>query len=760
MLMCKRHGLVVLVTVVAILVTAPVVSAANISDVEADDYTINIENSQTATHDIQVTNSGENDTAAAVSITDTPSGVSVSHAGNENLVAGATTDVTLQISAGSNPESGTVSGDVNGESFSFDLTVAPQAGFADEPIDIGDVLVGTAATETVSIEELTNQGSLSGVNIEVISGDSDGDLAISGENTVTGSGGTVDVAVQADSGTPQYETLRWTLEIADDRSSSVTREVDVEARVIYPGYFGELDVDSDEFRFDQPRSGGSTLTKEIDLNIPNDGDTPLEVGSLSVSSSNPEVSVDVAGGTSEINERSTSEVELQITASRTLPEGEYDFSVTVTTPGVGGDDATLDDDFEIIHETSLTADDISIGDVAIGETTNRRAAIREELGYKRVDSVETTLESGPDRWLTLENAPDSVAAGSNEDASMTLEFDTSAEFGTTYEWVYSVDGEADSARITVTATPVPLDLGPIQSDLSGYDSSVADSTLTLINTMDSRLRSGKSSNEEISTVLTFGEATVLYIEAVNEADNHLENGSHDQAQSAIIRAAAAYNTMGLQADRLENEEVQQLGETAQADAESDLDRIITQQQTYYQDRLESGEMSLIEEATTQRQLARIALLQGDDERANELQDDAETAFNSYSESVATGEQSLQEAESTWEEMKQTQFVVVLGQPLLLNPAKYDKFVADAEAVDTAYQNATAAFENAGETTRAQEVTAGRESRAAALDIARVSLFGAVGVYALVAVWLTVRTSRRLFDYIRDARESVSGDFLV
>lgn len=758
--MCKRHAVAALITVAVILVAAPAVSAANISDVEADDYTINIESSQTDTHDIQVTNSGENDTAADVTITDAPSGVSVSHAGSETLVAGATTDVTLQISVGSNPESGTVSGSVNGESFSFDLTIAPQAGFSDEPIDIGDVLLGTQETETVSVAELTNEGSLRGVNIDVISGDSDGSLAISGENTVTGSGGTVDVTVRPDSGAEQYETLRWTLEIADDRSSSVTREVDVKAEVIYPGYFGELDIDSDEFRFDQPRSGGPTLTKEIDLNVPNDGNTPLEVGSVSVSSSNPDISVVASGRPAEINQRSTTEIDLRITAERTLPEGEYDFFVTVTTPGAGGDDATLDDSFEIIHETSLVGEDISIGDVAIGDTTTRKATIREELGYKSVDNVETTLESGPDRWLTLESAPNSVAAGDAEDASVNLEFDTSAEFGETYEWAYSVDGQRDSARVTVTATPVPLDLGPIQSDLSEYDSPVASSTLTLIDTMDSRLRSGKSSNEEISTVLTFGEATVLYIEAVNKADSHLQNGEHDQAQSAIIRAAAAYNTMGLQADRLENNEVRQLGDTARADAESDLDRVITQQQTHYQDRLESGDMSLIEEATTQRQLARIALLQGDEERADELQNNAETAFNSYSESVSKGEQSRQNAESTWIEMKQTQFVVVLGQPLLLNPAKYDKYVADAKAVDTAYQNAIAAFENAGENTRAQEITAERESRAAALEIARISLFGAVGVYALVAIWLTVGTSRRLFHYVRDAQESVSGDFLV
>jgi hypothetical protein len=260
--------------------------------------------------------------------------------------------------------------------------------------------------------------------------------------------------------------------------------------------------------------------------------------------------------------------------------------------------------------------------------------------------------------------------------------------------------------------------------------------------------------------LTFGEAVTLYSEAVEEADGHLENDEHTEAQSAIIRAAAAYNTMGLQADRLENDELRGLANTARSDAEGDLDRLIQEQQAYYEGRLESGEMSLIEEATTQRQLARIALLQGDEERANQLESDAEEAFNSYSDSVSTGEQAVQEAENTWSEMEDDQFVVVLGQPLLLNPANYDGFVAGTSSIDAAYQEAIGAFESAGETTRAEEVRAEYESRTAALGIARYSLFGAIGVYALVAIGLTVRTARRMFWYVRDTRESVSGDFLV
>ena len=760
--MSKRLSAALVAAVALGLLAAPAVGAANVSNVQASDYTMDVQtDGQTDTHEIQVTNSGENATNADVTITGEPSGVSVSGA-DTYLAPGSTTDVPLDITAGFDAESGTVSGNVNGEPFEFYLTVntPPLAGFEDEPLDLGDVLVGQGASGEVTVEEVSGDGSLNGVEIIEVNGDQDASLDFSGGSTVSGGSGTVDWEVTPNADAPQHEDLEWTVELSDSRYPDATREVDVEARVIYPGYFGELELGDDEFTFDEPRDEGNTLTRTIDLEIPNDGDTPIEVGSVSASSPNSGVSVTASSTPSEIDGQSTDDAELRVTADRDLPEGDYDISATVDTPGFDGDDASLDGSFEIVHETRLVAENADIGDVAIGEANGRTVTISEELGYNEVDNVETTLTDGPEEWLTLESAPSSVSAGGSGEASFSLEFDTSAELGESYQWEYAVDGDSDDATIAVTASPVPLDLEPIRNELSGYDTAVADSTLELVDTMDERLRSGESENQEISTVLTFGEAATLYSEAVEEADTHLENDEHTEAQSAIIRAAAAYNTMGLQADRLENDELRGLANTARSDAEGDLDRLIQDQRAYYEDRLESGEMSLIEEATTQRQLARIALLQGDEERANQLESDAEEAFNSYSDSVSTGEQAVQEAENTWSEMEDDQFVVVLGQPLLLNPANYDGFVAGTSSIDAAYQEAIGAFESAGETTRAEEVRAEYESRTAALGIARYSLFGAIGVYALVAIGLTVRTARRMFWYVRDTRESVSGDFLV
>lgn len=758
--MRKSLPAVLVVAVVVGLLIAPAAGAANVSNVQADDYTMDISSSSSDTHDIQVTNSGENGTDAEVTITNEPTGVQVTHSGNENLAPGETTDVTLDISAGSNPESGTVSGDVNGESFSFELTLVPQAGFADEPLDLGDVLVGESASGTATVEEVSGDGSLNGVDIDIVDSDPDASLSFSGEGSVSGTSGTVDWDLtNVDDDLDQYETLEWTVQISNGGDGPV-REVDVEARVIYPGYFGDLDLSDDEFVFDEPRSDGDTLTRTIDLEIPNDGDRPIEIGSVSASTAETGLSVDVSSTPNEIDGRSTAEAALVVTADRDLPEGDYDLSADVSEPGFSSDDASYDDGIEITHETRLVADDAAIGEVPIGEGSGQTVTVTEELGYNDVDDIETTLRDGPDDWLTLERSPSSVSAGESESASFDLEFDTTAEFGSDYQWTYDLDGDNDDTTITVTASPIPLDLDPIRDDLGSYDTPVTASTLELVNAMDDRIQSGESGDEEISVVLTFGEAATLYASAVEDADEQIDAGENDEAQSAIIRAAAAYNSMGLQANRLEDDELRGLADAAQADAESDLDRLIDTQEQYYEERLESGEMSLIEEATAQRQLARIAVLQGDEERAAALENDAEEAFERYSDSVSEGERSVQTADETWAEMESEQFVMVFGQPILLNPANYDAFIAGTASIDASYADAIAAFESAGETTRADEVAAEQESRTAALGIARYSLFGAVGVYAFVAIGLITRTARRMFWYVQDTRESITGDFLV
>ncbi|SDR44126.1 COG1470 family protein [Natronobacterium texcoconense] len=746
----SRRGLVVLAVLLAF--GLAIVPAAQATEVTSGPSDVDVVAGGDTETSLTVENTGDSEETVSIDITSTPDGVSVSpHQGSVTVAPGEEESVGLTVSAGTDAKTGSVDGAAGGDGFGFHVEVQPAAGFEEEPLDLGDVLVGDSESGEASIEQIGSEGSIGNVDVSVVSSDSDGTLEMSS------SGSSASWEVTADDDASQHETLSWTVEL--ETEDGVTRQTTAEARVIYPGYFGELAF-GDPMVFDEPKDQGE-ITKTIELAVPNDGDQPLEVSSVSASSSSWDIDVDVDDDDvpDEIEGQSTEVVDVEVTADTELSEGEYDFSASASSPDVDG--TSYDEDIEIVHGTELVVNGISFGDVPTGEYEEASTTLEEELGYNDVDGVEMTLVDGPDDWLTVRSGPSDLQAGGSDTVSFALEFDTEAELGETYEWTYRIEGNDDEReRLRVVASPVPLDLDPIQNDLAGHSGTVPDGTLSIVETMDDEMRAGDADGDDVSTVLAFGSASVLYLEATDDATDLLEEGEHDEAQASIVQASAAYNTMGMYADQLEGNQLRSESRDVLGAAEEDLETLIDEQEAHYEQRLEDGELSLIEEATIQRELARVAVLQGDEQRAAELESEADAAFEEYSETVAEGAGAAQEADDVWESMESEQFVTVLGQPLLLNPAEYDTVTDRTAELHDSYDDAVAAFENAGESNRAETVAAEHEDRATALSTARISLFLAIGVYGIVAAGIVTRTARRMYWYVQDAHESVTGDFLM
>jgi hypothetical protein len=111
-------------------------------------------------------------------------------------------------------------------------------------------------------------------------------------------------------------------------------------------------------------------------------------------------------------------------------------------------------------------------------------------------------------------------------------------------------------------------------------------------------------------------------------------------------------------------------------------------------------------------------------------------------------------------MESDMFVTVLGQQFIVNPIHYDEFEKRSQTLLSRYDDAEAAFTEAGETTRAETIAQERTQRANALTIARWSLFASIGISTLLIVSLIIHTARSMYWYVQDSRESISGDFLV
>jgi len=737
------------VLIIGLAVTPGLVSA-EITGASASDTTIDGGTSQG--HTISFSDDG-NRTGYSVDISDAPSGVDVTEPSGTSSGIGGNQDISVTITAEADADSGTVRGDVNGEGFSFDVDVItpPRPGFQEEPFDAGDVLVDDVSSGQLTVEEVSGSGTTESVRYDIVDSPSGASLQFPSGLDYGSSPWEIDVG-----NAEQHETLTWTVELWDDGDRSVSREVDIEARVIYPGYIESASLGDSDIEFDEPKESTQSIEDDISVDVENGGDLPLDVSSVSASSADSGISV-TRTGSGEVRADSTEEIDIEVSADTDLSEGDYSLSGSVDTADGGSDD--FSGDISISHNTQLSATTVSVGDVPIGQSQSSSTTISEDLGYKGVDNIQLDQQSGPNNWISVTSQPGSVSAGGETSASFNIAFDAQAEPGSTYEWVYSTDGSTSDTQVRVTATPVPLDMEPIQESLSGYDSPVASQTLTLVNDMDQQIRSGAAQRGQISTTLAFADSAEIYIESINEASDLINEDRHIQAQLQVMRAASAYNTLKLYSSEFQSSRLSSTSNSVLSEASGDLENVIAEQREYYEAQIQSGGLTHLEETRAKRQLAEIERFNGNSEEADRLESEADAAFEAYVSAVSNAETQVQEGERAWETI-QANGVTLLGQPLLINPMKYGTYSSQIEQVRQSYENAISNLQTAGANNRLSTVSSTYDFRSLGLLIAQGSLLAAILGYIGGAGGLIYRTINQMYQYSKDAEEVTSGDFLL
>lgn len=632
-------------------------------------------------------------------------------------------------------------------------------------LDDDGVLRGDSRTATITVEEVGGYQGFSGIDV---SGDT-GNLGVSDlENTALSADGqtTVDITFSADSDAPQYRDIGGSLDLNPNDGFDEESDVFIESFVAFPPQFGRASIDISEIVFDEPRSVG-TISRTATIEVENSGDRELDFDRVSFGGN---FRVNVLDQPDTIDRTSNETIEVEIGADTGLDEGSYDFTTTfrAAAPGVENSDfeSTIDIEHEI--EMSISESRLPIGDIPIGESKSTGLTVTEELGYQDIENADLTLEDGPQEWIEVTQAlDDTVEAGETSSVEYQVQFDPGAEIGTEYTWTYVIGGnEVEAKEATVSATPISANLEEILDRLQGTSAATPalgqarQETIDLVEEMDQQIRSGDVPQEDITPVLTYADGVIRYVQATNTADDLISDGDHAAAQNELIRAAVAFDTMATYGDAIRDDELRTQAASIGETAGTELDNLLEEQGSHYQERLESGETAPIEEARIKRELARIAALQGDTERAQSLETDAEEAFDTYSSLVGEGEQARQDAVDTWDEMESDIFVSALGQQLVLNPVHYDTFEERSEAMLASYDDAEAAFDEAGEENRSATVVDERARRASALTVARWSLFGSIAATVLTVVLLTIHAARGMYWYVQDSQESISGDFLV
>ena len=713
----------------------------------------------------------------SVSLDSTPSGIDVSVDSLSNQVdAGgsgtAVLDVSVDpsVSAGDYTISGTINDNLgNTESFNAEVEVRKPPVLSADDVDVGGVLIGDSNTVDVTISETAGFTGIDGVNVNVIGTNDDGSVTVEGAgfaSTSAGGSDTIEVQVSADSDGVQNAELDWQVELTPDDQYSPTESIDVTGEVFYPPTLESLSGQNAENVFDTPQSEAQTQVTETEVTFTNTGDLDMSVTDVSATVDDPDVSASVADVSGTVGGQSDGSATVVLEADPGTDEGTYPFTVTVDTATAGTQSVTRDLTIEHVPEIAVERSELPLGDVTVTSRRTTSIDVSEVLEYESVPGVEVVRTGGPDQYLEVTEQPTELQAGGSAPLVFAVAFDTSAELYQQYQWTFEIRGEGVETRtVTVTAQPTPYSFESISNNLSSYGGGSGPRAATAAGMSDSlaaletRLREGEEVPEgDLTETVAAGETAILLLESLDAAEQARESDGPAAAQADALRAQATLNAMSEYVARIDASDVDSSASGALDSARTATDEQVDAQVTYYESQLE-GDISTLQRASANRQLARLAESRGNTERASQLNSEASTAFDTYLQQVQDASASAEDARASRASIREDATLVILNQPLVLNPARLDSISAEIDAIDAAYASAEGTYAEAGATGQAEAIAQERATVGQRLQLTQYGLWGATGLYGLVVLVALLRTARNLFAYQQDRRTVEMGAFL-
>ncbi|WP_188785647.1 hypothetical protein [Halobellus salinus] len=713
----------------------------------------------------------------SVNLDSTPSGIDVSVASLSNQVDGggsgtAVLDVSVDpsVSAGDYTISGTITDSLgNTESFNAEIEVRKPPVISADDVDVGGVLIGESNTVDVTIEEVAGFSGVDGVKVNVIGTSDDGAVTVEGAGFAsTGPGGsdTIEVQVSADSDGVQNADLDWQVELTPQDQYSPTESIDVTGEVFYPPNLESLSGEGAENVFDTPRSQADTQTTETRVTFENTGDLDMDVTGVSASVDDPDVSASIANADAAVGGQSTGEATVVLEADPEAAEGSYPFTVTVDTATAGTQSVTRDLTIEHIPELAVERSELPLGDITVTNQRTTSIDVSEVLEYESVSGVEVVRVSGPDQYLEVAERPTELRAGGSAPLVFAVAFDTSAELYQQYRWEFEVRGEGvETQTVTVTAQPTPYSFDSISNNLSSYAggsgarAATAAGMAESLSALETRLRDGEEVPEgDLTETIAAGETAILLLDSLEAADEARGSDGPAAAQPDVLRAQATLNAMSEYVTRIDASQVDASATGSLESARAATDEQADAQVEYYESQL-NGDITTLQRASANRQLARLAESRGNAERASRLNEEASGAFDTYLQQVQNASESAENARATRESIREDATLVLLNQPLVLNPARLDGISAEISAIDAAYATAEETYAEAGATGQADAIGGERATVQQRLQLTRYGLWGATALYGLVVLVALLRTGRNLYAYLQDRRTVEMGAVL-
>lgn len=658
------------------------------------------------------------------------------------------------------------------ERFPVEVTVQkpPIVGFESDTVDLGTVLVGSQTTTEVTLSELGGANGISQLSTKITETPQNGSVDLSGlQSTSVPAGGRSDgtVALQASADAPQHEQLTWTAEVTPADDDSETRTVTFSARVIYPPNLADVSGESATFTFDRPKPT-QDYEQTTTVQFRNTGDLPMTVTDVGATVQGTDaVTATVQDEPASVDGLSNASVGVRLSASPDASEGEYTVSISVETAEAGS--KTITKTVSVSHEVELSVEQQSVefGELTITTEQSRTVDVAEELGYQDVDDLTIELVSGPASYLEVtDTPPETFTAGSSDQFVFTLQFGTSATVYQEYEWTYRISGERVTTRnVTVTARPQLYSFENLRENLSTvreggqWREPLAGGVTQMLDTLEGRLQGSQSvGRDTLPTALSIARSTLLFADAVEQAQQAQANENYAEAQRHVVRASVARDQLVQFSGELQPSVREPLSGTLQA-ANETLTGVVDAQQSHYSDIL-AGDQPYDRQAQAHRALARLYTITDERGAAAENRAETQNATAQYLDLVANASEERADADARWRAVRDNATVVVAGQPLVLNPARFDSVTTTLGRIDGQYASAVDQYRTAGAVEEAQAVEGRQAQVASRATNLQYGLYGASGVYGLLVLALVARVVFRSLRFVRETKETTLGDFML
>lgn len=664
----------------------------------------------------------------------------------------------------------------NEQEYEIDVTVEtpPVVEIAGDPF-IENATAGDSVETEVRVEEASGFEGVDAIEFAVDSDDTDvaaldlselDDISLEPSEVVR-----ENVTLSIDEDAEQYRELSFTITASPaDSTPTVETETEFRSEVLFAGQFSSVELVNDTVLYDEPRDEIDVINDTITVDLENAGDFPLNVTDENVTIDSDELTVTHVGVNETIAEETTETAEVAVEGDPDAFEQvvplEFELSGE-THRGDPADPALLSESIAIEHARELVVEPsaIELGQVQVGTSEQTTVVFEERLGYQDIENVTIGQLAGPESdWLEFSDGPpDTVPAGEPVEVPIVVTFDLDAELLTTYEWAFLTTGEdVEDHEFTVTGTPQPVNVDPLREDLTAFDTDgpsgpIATEMIAIIDDVEAGIEDGTVPRSDIGTTLSAGRSVVLLLTHLEDAETELEQAGPDATQESIVRSATAYNTFVLFADEFEDADLAASAGEIEELASERVDAVVEAQITQLEAQLDD-DSTLLEQAAINRQLAQLAALRGNTDRAATLEQDADEAFEAYTAGIEAGEDSFQEARAARNRISDDHAVDVFGQPVLVNPVRYGEFLDDQSVALSAYDDAVDQFSEAGATERANTVAGERNRAETELAVTQRSLFVSLALYLLVAVVLTIYLTTAVRSFRLDQRAVEPDEF--